>query len=122
MMFFVESKIQNATLEMYYLKVLDKAGVPVENILSKYTNSKAYKELTSADFHKLLDQLEECWETVEIDGKPVVNANGTTDYVFDNVLEKVGSSGDVATASVKGFEVIITRFFADDLFQNAPNN
>ena len=120
MMFFVETKIQNATLEMYYLKILDKAGVPVENILSKYTNSKAYKELTSADFHKLLDQIEECWETVDVDGVPVVNANGTTDYVFDNVLEKVGSSGDVAQASFKGFEMTITRYFADDLFQPTP--
>ena len=120
MMYFVESKIQNATLEMYYLKVLDRVGVPVENMLDKYTNSKAYKELTHEDFVKLLDQLEECWETVEVDGEQVVNANGTTDYVFDNVLEKVGLSGDKATASVKGFEMVITRFFADDLFQPVP--
>ena len=121
MMYFVESKIQNATLEMYYLKVLDRAGIPVDNILDKYTGSKAYKELTHEDFVKLLDQLEYCWETVdiEIDGTIVAveNANGTTDYVFDNVLEKVGGSGDKAKATVKGFEMKITRFFADDLYQ-----
>ena len=124
MAFFVETKIQNATLEMYYLKILDKAGVPMENILGKYTNSKAYKELTHEDLEKLLCQLEECWATVEveIDGVmvPVENAIGTTDYVFDNVLEKVGKSGNVAEAYIKGFGMKLTRFFADDLFQVAP--
>ena len=124
MMYFVESKIQNATLEMYYLKALDRVGVPVENILSKYTNTKVYKEVTHEDFVKLLDQLEECWatETVEVDGvmMDVVNINGTTDYVFDNVLEKVGGSGNKATATIKGFEMEITRFFADVWDQAAP--
>jgi len=120
MMYFVEDKINNATLEMYFLKVLNKVGVPAESLLSKYTGSKAYKELTSEDFNKLLDQLEECWETVDVDGEMVENANGTTDYVFDNVLDKVGSSGDVAEVSIKGFAMTITRFFADDLYQVAP--
>ncbi len=116
MMYFVEDKINNATLEMYFLKVLNKVGVPAESLLSKYTNSKAYKELTSEDFNKLLDQLEECWETV--DG--IENYNGTTDYVFDNVLEKVGRSGNEAEAAFKGFEMTITRFFADTIDQVAP--
>ena len=126
MAFFVETKLQNATIEMYYLKVLDKLGVPVEAILSKYTNSKAYKELTHDDFEKLLCQLEECWATVEveIDGEIVAveNAIGTTDYVFDNVLEKVGKSGNKAKASFKGFEMIITRFYADTWEDPAPTN
>jgi len=113
MMYFVESKIQNATLEMYFLKVLDKVDVLTEDLLNLYTGSAAYKELTSEDFGKLLDQLEECWETVEVDGEGVENANGTTDYVFDNMLEKVGSSGDVAEVGLKGFAVTVTRQFAD---------
>ena len=115
MMFFVEEKLQNATLEVYYLKVLDRVGVPVQNILDKYTNSKAYKELTHADFVFYLDELEKAWETV--DG--IENYNATTDYVFENVLEKVGNTGDKAQASIKGFEMIITRFFADYIEQPA---
>ena len=125
MMFFVESKLQNATLEMYYLKVLDRVGVPVQNILDKYTNSKAYKELTSAEYRNLIEQLDECWgdDWIEIDGVPtqVENYMGTTDYVFDNVLEKVGNSDDDATLSVKGFEMSITRFFADMIETSAPD-
>ena len=118
MMFFVEDKINNATLEMYFMKALDRVGVPAETFLGKYTNSKAYKELTHDDFVKLLDQLEECWETV--DG--IENYNGTTDYVFDNVLEKVGRSGNEAEAAFKGFEMTLTRFFADTWDQPAPED
>ena len=120
LMYFAESKIQNATLEVYYLKVLERVGIPVQSFLDKYTNSKAYKELTSEDFTTLLDQFEECWATVEVDGVMVENANGTTDYVFDNMFEKVGKSGNVANAYIKGFEMTVTRFFADYLEEPAP--
>ncbi len=114
MMYFVESKIQNATLETYFLKVLDKVGVLTEDLLNMYTGSRAYKELTSEDFNKLLDQLEKCWETVEVDGVGIENYYGTTDYVFDNMLDKVGNSGDVAQVGLKGFDVTVTRQFADN--------
>ncbi len=121
MMYFVESKIQNATLEMYYMKVLERLGVPAETLLSKYTNSAAYKEFTHEDFVALLDDLEYCWATETVDGEDIENANGTTDFVIDRIFEKLGKAGEDkleipgADKDVKGFNVKIVRFFADGL-------
>ena len=115
LMFFVEEKIQNATIEMYYLKVLERVGVPMETVLGKYTNSKAYKELTAEQFEFYVEEFDKCWATV--DG--IVNYYATTDYVFDNILEKLGNENK-AMASFKGFEMELTRFFADYIEQPAP--
>ena len=126
MMFFGEEKLQNATLEMYFLKALDRVGVKVEVLLEKYTSSKAYKEFTSEQFERIVNEMDKWWgdDKVIIDGDEtkIENYYGTTDYVFDTFFEKIAGDDNVASASVKGFEMTITRFFADDLFQEAPEN
>ena len=124
MMFFVEEKLQNKTLEMYYLKVLERFGVKVDVILEKYTGSAAYREFTKEQFEKIVDEIDLWWgdDEVTVDGEEtkIENYYGTTDYAFDTYFEKIIGDDNVATISVKGFEMTVTRFFADYLSQAAP--
>ena len=124
MQFFVEEKLQTESLKMYFLKALERFGVKIEVVLEKYTNSSAYKEFTEEMFEKIVDEIDMWWgdDEVEIDGEAakIENFYGTTDYVFDTFFDKVAGEDHVASVSVKGFEMTVTRFFADYLEQAAP--
>jgi hypothetical protein len=124
MQFFVEEKLQTESLKMYFLKALERFGVKIEVVLEKYTNSAAYKEFTEEMFEKIVDEIDMWWgdDEVEIDGEAakIENFYGTTDYVFDTFFDKVAGEDHVASVSVKGFEMTVTRFFADYLEQAAP--
>ena len=97
--------------------IKNRVGVKAENLLGNYTSSGAYREFTEEQFDKLVEEIGNWWGEYDVDGVMIENAYGTTDYVFDTFFEKVAGDDNVANASMKGFGVTVTRFFADYLEQ-----
>ena len=99
---FVERVLLNNTVDMYYYKALERAGVKAEEMLGKYASADFKKDYTHEDVVRILDETEYLWE----DG----NKNGTTDYFFD----KAPGDDDVFDATFRGYDVTLERMHSDD--------
>ncbi len=88
MMNFVETQVQNATLQVLFAKVLERAGVPAEAVLVKYTSSGMYNTYSPSEYANYLDTLGLIWEKSE-DG--IVDYKITTDVMFEKLNPKFES-------------------------------
>ncbi len=114
MMNFVETKIQNATLQTLYAKVLAKFGIPAETVLAKYTGSGAYKTYTHADYVNYLEELEKSFEKTADNYD--VGYPQTTDKAFDKAHALIGDDDNEISVTYGGFNVVIEREIVDDLY------